>query len=670
MYELGAKNLVTKPGVTKIGTRGLSKFQAEQVFIIDQIGKKYGLEFVLVDNRLKEPDGQYVNGYYKSGTNRIVLSLQSEMNLVMVTAGHELFHWAKEQNESYGAYLQRKVVGVLKSDSKYNFDKIYAEVSEKYRGLSEDDILEEIAAQYLGVALSNESTVKRIVDEADTKEKTFLENLVLHLKEFIGRVKKLLNIYGSTDSTVRAAVNTPIKQLEEIAREFEVLLNEAAKNKKPATDEGGMKASLSISDNDSIKQQLKTNIKQISTMDTVASIEFADMNKKELREKAVGEFKKFGYVVDRQNFGRITIGPDEIRDGTNYINTPGEKAALLCVPKVLKRGIVISKHQQHKNRLHDTITIAAPVEINGEIVCVAVTVKRTSKNKYHAHRVLTFSGEKFVLKEIKNNTKPTTPGLTAKNDGEGPSIGSVPNSSLAQNEHTVNNNAMQNKKKFSRTLSSETKEKVLKAYDIANLNDSIEVQRKVFSALQKSGFFTDEARVSRVDVNEESGMEIETNKSGINETFSYKNFVINSNDTKIIKLATITSLPSIIQKGKVIEDDVPHTKNANSSATYAYLLGSVSIDNIPVDVKVTVRKSPRKNKFWVHHIYIKNDTAVASGEYENRESPALQTNGVNESVSQGDGNVNKKYSRQRINESWEDIRTKMYENEVHEEIIG
>ena len=40
MYELGAKSLVTKPGVTKIGTRGLSKFQAEQVFILSERAKK------------------------------------------------------------------------------------------------------------------------------------------------------------------------------------------------------------------------------------------------------------------------------------------------------------------------------------------------------------------------------------------------------------------------------------------------------------------------------------------------------------------------------------------------------------------------------------------------------------------------------------------------------
>ena len=68
MYELGAKSLVTKPGVTKIGTRGLSKFQAEQVFILSERAKKLGLEIVLVTEKLSDGDGRAVNDLYIEGT--------------------------------------------------------------------------------------------------------------------------------------------------------------------------------------------------------------------------------------------------------------------------------------------------------------------------------------------------------------------------------------------------------------------------------------------------------------------------------------------------------------------------------------------------------------------------------------------------------------------------
>lgn len=50
--------------------------------------------------------------------------------------------------------------------------------------------------------------------------------------------------------------------------------------------------------------------------------------------------------------------------------------------------------------------------------------------------------------------------------------------------------------RYSRVLSDKTKDNILNAYNIENLNDSIEIQRKVFSTLQNIGFFTNEEKTS------------------------------------------------------------------------------------------------------------------------------------------------------------------------------
>lgn len=117
-------------------------------------------------------------------------------------------------------------------------------MSEAYEGLSKDDILEEIAAQYMAVALSNEKTISRIVNEATETERSFLQKILDHLKDFIKSVKELLNIYGSRDKTVRAAVATPVEQLEFLAELFEKALENVAKKKNPTTETGGVKASI------------------------------------------------------------------------------------------------------------------------------------------------------------------------------------------------------------------------------------------------------------------------------------------------------------------------------------------------------------------------------------------------------------------------------------------
>ena len=330
----------------------------------------------------------------------------------------------------------------MKNDGTY--EGAYSQRADAYSGYSQAEIDEEIAAQYFGVVFSSESNIRRVIENSSQQELSMWKKIVEHLKDFVKRIKDAIERYAVEDKTVRAALKADADTVEELARQFDVCLKEAAKNKKPAEQvQGGEKKSL--------------DIKQVTLVTT---------------------------------------------------------------------------------------------------------------------------------------------GLT--------------------NEQ----------------------QKILDHYGIKNLNDAAQVQINVFDTLQQNGFFTNDNNTSRIDVNEASGMVIETNRSGINETFNYNNFCRNSKNIKILKLSAVPLLPTIIKNASVIEDNVQNSKNKKSSAKYAYLLYTTVIDGVELDIKITVRKSPRKNKFWVHHIYIKNDTAVASGEHKNSESPALQTNGVEVSVSQNAHAVN------------------------------
>ena len=51
-------------------------------------------------------------------------------------------------------------------------------------------------------------------------------------------------------------------------------------------------------------------------------------------------------------------------------------------------------------------------------------------------------------------------------------------------------------------------------------------------------------------------------------------------------------------------------------------------------------------------------------------SQRRQETSVTDNVTQRDEEVKTKFSRQLLNDAWDDIRDKMYENEVHEDIIG
>ncbi len=317
MYETGIGKLELKPGVTKIGHKGLSKHQTEQVFIIDQLAKKYGRKVVLVDNRLTDSDGNYVNALYKSSSDTIVLSLINSNDLLLVHFGHEMFHYLKSNSLEKGQYLQNKIISILKSDSKYDFEGIYKQVSEVYEGLSGDDILEEIAAQYMAVALSNEKTIKRIVNEATDTEKSFIQEIVDYLKQFIKDVKALIKLYGASDKTVRAAVETPVEQLEYIAEQFDVALSEAAKIKKPATATGGVKYSKQKPKKNSAKSK-KSYYNESATILTIWANSESTPVGSVLRQKIKGktrfylktengavEISKQNYVEKDDNYGKI-----------------------------------------------------------------------------------------------------------------------------------------------------------------------------------------------------------------------------------------------------------------------------------------------------------------------------------------------------------------------------
>lgn len=63
----------------------------------------------------------------------------------------------------------------------------------------------------------------------------------------------------------------------------------------------------------------------------------------------------------------------------------------MAVPSVIKNGIIIGEHDDHKGRKVQTVTIAARVVVAGKPGIMAVVLKKEAK-RYKMHRVLTPAG--------------------------------------------------------------------------------------------------------------------------------------------------------------------------------------------------------------------------------------------------------------------------------------
>ena len=213
---------------------------------------------------------------------------------------------------------------------------------------------------------------------------------------------------------------------------------ESDEGKRYSITSDGKVSETASDDTSSIKEQLRNSLDTVNALESVASVEYSPTNKKELKDRAISEFRKIGFVVDRQNFGKIEIGEKQITNSLNYLNTEAEKAALLTVPKVLKRGEIISGHKDHKGRAYSTITIAAPVEINGVRGNVAATVRQTGASRYYTHRILLPNGSEFIFAESRKNEEPTFVGMPAANDSQRSTISSSSVNSISQDSRNVN----------------------------------------------------------------------------------------------------------------------------------------------------------------------------------------------------------------------------------------
>ncbi|MBO4990799.1 MAG: hypothetical protein J6E42_01430 [Firmicutes bacterium] len=158
------------------------------------------------------------------------------------------------------------------------------------------------------------------------------------------------------------------------------------------------------------------------------------ISKKTRKDLVVRSIKKKGFRVDRKGFGTINIDEKRIDEAVKYMNTDAEFAAFEAIHAILKRGVNIDGHENHKGRNYPSYTFAGPITINGVPGVVAVVVRKTTDNFYKIHRVLAPDGSEFVFPEIKKEEPRGGRGTTPLSGQLYEPISSSFNLSVAQNE--------------------------------------------------------------------------------------------------------------------------------------------------------------------------------------------------------------------------------------------
>lgn len=357
-----------------------------------------------------------VEGAYHDGSNEIVLraGLKLEPERLKDTLIHEIQHaiqstegfsggsspeyWARRDYESgdmIETRLQKEKNGILRTLEKDEVNK-YVRYTELERELGK-----------LFLADENSEDGKRY-NKLEAEQDAIYEELYPN-KWF----KSLLDIDRKMENPSEVYTDLYRDTAGEIeardAASRRGLTAEERRNRKPDTGDentvfadgsGWSSHSEQDSETSSIKEQIENSREKLNAMGLVARASVpTDLKSKDAAAQWAAErLKSSGYKVDRQGCGDIYFSKKDMDKGLRYADTAEEKAALAVLPQVLKRGIEIGGHANHKGRTKQTITFAAPVELNGTRGNMAVVVNKNG-NHYYAHRIVLPDGTAFRFSE-------------------------------------------------------------------------------------------------------------------------------------------------------------------------------------------------------------------------------------------------------------------------------
>lgn len=426
------------------------------------VAKALGIDIHVFESEVNS-EGKHVgdNGWYDPKDGSIHIDLYSGQNgegVMVFTLAHELTHfirdWSPKKFNVLSGFLAEQYAQKGQSVADLVRDQ-QRRAEEDGRKLSFEEAHEEWVADSMEQMLTDGTIVEKLA-MLQAKDKSLVEKIKTFLNDF---GKRLKDAYKSLDPRTKEGriVADMVDGVAELQNLFADALLDAGENfqtaEKNTTGEGGVRF-MSREDSTRIKQQIDAVSEQLNKMDVVVSIvsdDFAGMRDSDIAKKLEQEFSKFGNRVERQNFGVILLEYKQLNKALNYLKLPGEKAALLTVPRVLKRGIQADFHTKHKDRGVDSYTFAAPVEINGKRGNVGVVVQRvTGTNRFKTLRILLPNGKAFEF--VKNNEADSTTGSSSEHQGsEGIPIESASKTSIRNPDGIVKENDSTEKRTSSRS---------------------------------------------------------------------------------------------------------------------------------------------------------------------------------------------------------------------------
>lgn len=214
----------------------LTKEQAQQTKVIEQIAEKFGINFVFYESEVK--DGKYTgaNGAYTNNT--IYLDINAGKNYeadpvaIVRTAAHELTHYMQAASPELYAEFKAVIVDKL-INSEYlmgkgiTFEDLVNSKMRRSKGtISEAEAVDEVIADACEMMLKNSKAMRTVMRE----NQKVGEKIKAFLKDFFRKMHEIFKNLSTAFPEAKALLDEQGKYLDDLQAKWDAMLVASAKS--------------------------------------------------------------------------------------------------------------------------------------------------------------------------------------------------------------------------------------------------------------------------------------------------------------------------------------------------------------------------------------------------------------------------------------------------------
>ena len=190
IVRAGAVNREFRQGVTDLSLvdkNGNYQFKAEKK-VLDGICKAFNTEIIIVDSYTNSK-GEAANGLYMRDKNRIVIARNADGNLLLRTAGHELYHHVENYASDQAQQLSDYVMSAIKEKG-VDVDKALERYGKSY---AQDKRVSELVGDSMFDVFMDEKFIRNFTN----KYNSLAGKIISRLGEIVSNMRNTLKVLAS-----------------------------------------------------------------------------------------------------------------------------------------------------------------------------------------------------------------------------------------------------------------------------------------------------------------------------------------------------------------------------------------------------------------------------------------------------------------------------------------